>query len=283
MEKDQRERKWDNDHVSLVSRPSFCARRAGCGACIVIDPSTTAPAIGPAGELIAAMARNQSWLNAFEQGAEIAEPYDEKQPNPLPLLGIAGPGFFVVNDRGMLRYGRVGKFHVAEDGRVLDNRDREVMGFTSADPGVAPSVLRVPADLMAANRFGRYEIDEQGALLGIERDTARNNKTSRPSLTPATRKVELGRLCIAIFPAPERLAFRGGSEAAATKGAGTPQYLPSGSAHVGTVYPHPLQPSLEAMRENLRALWTASAHAEIEVAIAASNDVLSHVALNLVK
>lgn len=244
----------------------------------MIDPLTSTPAAGVMGELGAAVAQNQAWLAELEERSRVSEPGNAPSSNALPPLGIDGAGFFVLHDGGTYVYARTGRFQVAADGRLLDEEGREVLGFADrTDPRAAPQSLRAQISDIAAGRFSRYEVDERGVFRGIIR------KIDPRSTATVESSVELGRLCIATFPAPERLSPHDGGTAVATGSAGSPKFSPAGSPHVGELRRQPLQPSLETLRDNLRRLWSLSGRAEIDVAIAATNDALARIALNLVK
>ncbi len=226
-------------------------------------------------DVSAAIAQNRAWLAALEaEDSPLGR--DERLPNALPPLGIDGAGFFVLDDRGRRVFSRTGAFHVADDGQLLDDRNRQVMGFAAGSQGVAPGALHVPAADLESNRYHAYEIDEDGSLYGMQRSAPSHHKAM------ADVRVKIGTLCIAVFPAPELVASVQ-DELLATRASGTPAYVPASAAHVGAIQRRPQHSMPEALRQNLRDLWSLSGRADIEVAMAASADALARIALNLVK
>jgi hypothetical protein len=247
----------------------------GKGGLRVIDPVWPASEAGVTNELGATIDRNRAWLATLEE-EDSAAIQGERSPNALPPLGIDGAGFFVLEDRGQRLFSRTGAFHVADDGRLLDERGRQVMGFVPGEPGAAPTALRVPSADVTAGRHERYEVDDDGTVYGAHRAAARRGDA------PVDRRIELGKLCIAIFPAPDLLAPREGAQMA-TRFSGAATYAPADAPHVGALHRQPQQRPPEALRANLRELWSLSGRAEIDIAMAAGADALARIALNLVK
>jgi hypothetical protein len=241
----------------------------------VIDPVLAPAEAGVTNELGSAIAQNRAWLAALEEEGS-ANAHGERIAGALPTLGIDGAGFFALEDRGRRIFSRTGAFHVADDGRLVDERGRQVMGFASGGSGAAPTALRVPSAELAVGRHERYEIDDNGSVYGVHREAAQRGKA------PIDVRVELGKLCIAIFPAPELLAQGDGAQTA-TRESGAAVYVPADDAHVGTLRRNPQAQPRDALQANLRELWSLSGRAEIEFAMASGADVLARIALNLVK
>jgi hypothetical protein len=135
------------------------------------------------------------------------------------------------------------------------------------------TALRVPARDLGS--YKSYEIGLDGSVWGSLRAEGREHK--------AGRKVELGRLGIAIFPNPRTLEPIDRDVLVTTPSSGLPHFVPADAPHVGRLRRNPPSPSHEALLSNLRALWTLSGRAEIEIALAASKDSLARIALNLVR
>ncbi len=220
------------------------------------------------------MQQNRAWLAALERGGDPSLAPDDAPPNALPPIGIDGPGLLVLDDDGRRTFTRAASFHVAADGRLVDGRGRAALGFTSAKGG-GITALRVPAEDMHDGRYTRYQIDERGRLWGVVKGAV-----GRPSA--ADQKVLLGRLAIAVFPAPDELR-RVGDDAFASESSGIPRFVPADASHVGTLRQNPPKPEPDAVRANLLALWSLSGRAEIDIAVAASKDALERIALNIVR
>lgn len=238
----------------------------------MIDLHSVGSYAGTRAELDAAQAQSEAWLEALQSRSEDSFPADG-----LPSLGIEGAGFFTLNDRGSTIFTRVAHLRVAADGSLHDRVGREVLGYASGSAAGAPQPLRVPKADIAAGRFSSYKIDERGIFSGIVRTV--DSRSGRL----AERQVDLGRLCIALFPAPQMLAAHGADTFAAVRSAGLPQYFPADALRVAPLRRHPLEPSAEALVAHLRRLWSLSGRAEIEAALAAGNNANTRVVLNLVK
>ena len=228
-------------------------------------------------ELNAAIHENQRWLAQLEPG-DFDDAHMQGQSDALSRVGIDGAGFFVLDDAGVRVFARALSLHVAKDGRLLDDRGRNVMGFVSPAErtlrkNLGLTALRVPARDIASCKD--YEVGVDGSVWGILKTVGHKRK--------ADGKIELGRLGIAIFPNPQTLAPIDRDVLTPTPSSGLPHYLPADAPHVGRLRRNPPNPSHEALLSNLRALWTLSGRAEIEIAIAASRDSLARIALNLVR
>lgn len=202
-------------------------------------------------------------------------------PDASPLaVAIDGPGLFVLQDGGRRLYGRLGDFRVDEHGALVDGRGRAVVGFrvnTLEQPVSGALPLQVdPADV-ASRRFAEYAIDEHGIFAGVVRRVdARTGQTAQTS-------VPIGRVTLAVFPAPERLARDGDATLRATAAAGLPSIFGPGDANMGTLRPHALESGSVDVAADLKKLWTLRQLAEAQATLAAANDALARTALGLVR
>ncbi len=228
-------------------------------------------------ELNATVLENQRWLSQLESDG-LEDSHAPIMADSLPRFGIDGPGFFVLDDAGARLFARAISSHVEKDGRLLDDRGRNIMGFAPDVQGAEENnrgltALRVP--MRDIGLYKRYEVAPDGSVWGTLRTTGHKHKTDR--------KVELGRIGIAIFPNPQTLEPIDRDLLATTRSSGVPQYVPADAPHAGRLRLNPPNPSHEAILSNLRALWILSGRAEIELALAASKDSLARTALNLVR
>jgi hypothetical protein len=245
----------------------------------MIDPLGAAPDRGlestTAVALLAAMQRNQAWLATLEHSAEETQPPDAQHPGALPPIGIEGAGLLVLDDKGVRAFARVATLHVAPDGRLLDDQGRAALGYDLTTGSRRVTELRVPTRDIGADRYASYQIDDRGHFWGVIRGSVGHASASE-------QQVLLGRLAVAVFPAPDRL-HDAGNVSLATSSAGVPRYVPADAPHVGPLRQHPQEPSQQALSANLRELWNASGKAEIDVALTASRDSIERTALDLVR
>ena len=111
-------------------------------------------------------------------------------------VAIDGPGFFQVSDaHGARFYTRDGEFERAADGTLRNAQDMRLEGIT------------VPADALS------LQVGDDGRV--------------HATFAKGTR--EIGRIRIALFPAPDRLRNTGGALFAATLEAGRPHLVTPGS------------------------------------------------------
>lgn len=199
--------------------------------------------------------------------------------SPLSVA-IAGPGLFVVQaGRGNL-YSRLGDFRVDESGRLVDGRGRQAVGFRVDASGRAMSgALALAAEQrdVAAHRFAGYAIDEFGVFSGVAKMIDARTGRRVVKVTP------IGRLALAIFPAPERLQRASESELVETPASGHAQLAAPGDPNVGTLRPHLLENGLVDLAGDLEALWRERRRAEFQVTLAAAADQCARTALGVVK
>jgi hypothetical protein len=228
-------------------------------------------------ELNAAMLENQRWLSQIELD-DLEAVTQQPKPDSLPRVGIEGAGFFVLDDAGARIFARAMTPHVGRDGFLVDERGRKVLGFAPQVAGAAHNnggliALRVPE--RDARLYRSYEFGSGGSVWATLK-SAEHKRGSEP-------KVMLGQLGIAIFPNPQSLESMDRETLVATARTGTAHYLPAGAPNVGRLRLNPATPSHEALLSNLRALWSLSGRAEVEIALAASKDALARIALDLVR
>jgi len=215
-------------------------------------------------------------------GVLVAQPTGTAEtyiPSASPLsVAIEGPGLFVLQEAGARAYTRLGKFHVDDYGRLLDDNGRSVLGF-SADQGDEGDLrpLAVTFGDVTSRRFENYRIDENGAWSGEV------NKNDPKSRARSREFIPLGRLALAIFPAPERLALAADETLHYTRAAGAPLFIRPGTLNGGTLRPHALAaPSID-LQGDLARLWMLRRRGELAAAMAGANDQCVKTALGLVK
>lgn len=148
-------------------------------------------------------------------------------------VAIEGPGFFqVVDGRGTVAYTRDGAFERAADGTLRDAQGLRLAGVS------------IPADALSLH------VGDDGRV--------------RATFAGATRDV--GRIRIAVFPAPDRLRNTGGALFAATPEAGRPRLVTPGSENGPKVRFGMLERSnvsiIEAMMQILSAQRAYEANAK---------------------
>lgn len=229
-------------------------------------------------ELNAAMLENQRWLSQLEfDDFEAAK--HQSAPGAFPRIGIEGAGFFVLDDAGARVFARAMSLHVGRDGFLIDDRGRKVLGFAPAVDGATQNsgglvALRVPE--RDARSYTSFEFGTEGSIWGTRKPAAHRQRISEP-------KVMLGHLGIAVFPNPQSLERIDRETLVTTPRSGMAHYVPADAPNVGRLRLNPASPTHEEFLSNLRALWSLSGRAEIEIALAASKDALARIALNLVR
>jgi flagellar basal body rod protein FlgG len=233
----------------------------------MIDPvEASSDAVAEISNLIA---QDHVWLNELERAS------NESAPLETDALGRFGAktGLFVVLEGSGEVFTPTVQLHVGTDGHILDGHGRQVLGFLSGAPvGKPPTALRVPQSV--TQRFARYELDDRGLLFGVGSQTEPSTQTDR---------VDIGRLCMAFFPAPQELKMKGNDDFIATAPAGKPRLVPSDAPNVASLDRQASSAEIAKVRESAQQTWVESARAELEVALASSKDVLVRVALDTVK
>lgn len=195
-------------------------------------------------------------------------------------VAIDGPGLFVLDCNGQRRYARLGDFRVDERGYLTNASGARVLGFAVDANGEAVrglSALIVPAAEVASHAYSSYSIDEHGVFAGI------NQRTDARTGRRLTNTIALGRIALAVMPAPERLVLDGSTMLAPTAAAGKPLIAETASAGMSSLRPHALETGMVDLEGDLSRLWAARRRAEFAQAVAASNDQNVRTALGLVK
>ena len=202
-------------------------------------------------------------------------------PRSSPLdVAIDGPGFFVFNRNAQRRFARLGDFNVDASGYLTNAAGARALGFgcdANGNPTSGLAELRVPVADMAARKYASFELDERGTLTGVVRRI--DARTGRR----ITQNVILGRLAIAVLPAPERLRLDGDTMLVPSAAAGSAAIGTSGDAGFSRLRPRSLETGMVDLEGDLARLWAARRHAEFAQAIAASTDQNARTALGLVK
>lgn len=195
-------------------------------------------------------------------------------------VAIDGPGLFVLDCSGQRRFARLGDFRVDQRGYLTNAAGARVLGFaadSSGEPVSGLSALRVPPADMASHAYSSYSLDERGVFAGV------NQRTDARSGRRLTNTIALGRIALAVMPAPERLALEGSTMLALTTAAGKPIIAPAGSAGISSLRAHALETGMVDLEGDLARLWAARRRAEFAQAVAASTDQNARTALGLVK
>jgi flagellar basal body rod protein FlgG len=129
--------------------------------------------------------------------------------NPLSVAPPDDAYFLVLTAGGETAYTRDGTFHLAS-GTLVDERDRPVLG--TREPGGPLTELRADEVDDALNRLRDVRIDGDGSF-GYAR-AAIDPRSGRPEL----RRITIGRIAIAKFPAATRLTAQDANTALAPDG-----------------------------------------------------------------
>ncbi|HEY5095514.1 MAG TPA: hypothetical protein VII69_10385 [Candidatus Eremiobacteraceae bacterium] len=195
-------------------------------------------------------------------------------------VAIDGPGLFVFSRDGARRFARLGDFSVDARGYLTNAEGARALGFgvdATGEPVAGMSELRVPPADAASRRFSSYMLDERGVFMGVmQRTDARSGQR-------VTQTAALGRLALAILPAPERMTLDGETMLAAGSAAGKPVIAPAGDSGMAKLRTHALENGMVDLERDLAGLWAARRRAEFAQTIAAANDQNARTALGLVK
>jgi hypothetical protein len=258
--------------VHRLSRHAVCVRGGATATVLsVIDPLDANA--DPVAAMTAIAGRDRAWLSRLEDAAQAEGAAVDPQSSD-GVLGRFGTsaGLFVLREGASERYARELQVRVARDGALVDERNRPILGFLSGAPMQAPAPLRVQS--LSSKKFDRYELDERGVLYGVRAATAQ-------SLEPV--RTEVARLCLAFFPAPQRLTEDEGGDLRAGPAAGKPRFVASDSANVSQLERQPSADRLARFLESARQMYAASSRAELDVGLANAQDALVRVALDTVK
>lgn len=181
--------------------------------------------------------------------------------SPLSV-SIDGSGLFVVSRAGRTCYTRLGDFRFDEHGKLVDGEGRTVLGLpTSKDAHL-------------------------GALVPIERRDAKPasiDSNGNVSVNGAKGPETIGRLALAVFPAPERLRRVDDSSLRSTAESGDPQIVAPGAPNVGRLKSHALENALVNVAGDLEGMWRAQRRGETQAASAAAQDSCERAVLGLVR
>lgn len=203
---------------------------------------------------------------------------DRFVPSTAPLaVAIDGPGLFMLRDARQTVFSRLGDFRFDEAGRLIDGRGDAVLGFKPGDSQRSPSPLCIDAADFASKRFASFRIDESGVLSGVEQRVEKHTRRRGEVVVP------IGRLAIALFAAPERLARFGDTGFVATRAAGSPTIASPSVSGAGTLRTHVVAAGAIDLEADLRKLWRLSRKGELEAALSSAADGCVRTALGLVR
>ncbi|HEY7981618.1 MAG TPA: hypothetical protein VID19_09025, partial [Candidatus Eremiobacteraceae bacterium] len=114
-------------------------------------------------------------------------------------VAIDGPGLFVLDRGGQRRFARLGDFRVDQGGYLTNDAGARVLGFgvdASGEPVTGLSALRVPPADVASQTYSSYSVDERGVFAGV------NQRTDARTGRRLTNTIALGRIALAVMPAP---------------------------------------------------------------------------------
>lgn len=202
-----------------------------------------------------------------------AAPAQGTRRDSLFAVTVDGSGFLVLRDGAQEVYARDARFQITDSGELVDERGRGVLGY--GDDNIARPV-RIAKARTADAGSTTYRIDETGSLIRVTRPAnAQGGQLSNST--------NLARLCVAIFPAPDRLARQADGTLRGTIAAGTPIYARAGDANSGRFRSGAAEFDATAVQRRLHDLWLANGRAQLVVALASAADGFDRIALNLVK
>ena len=197
-------------------------------------------------------------------GAVISEPLQDVLVPTAPsasatAVSIDGAGFFAVERSGARSYTRLGDFRVTAGGGLVDGEGRALLGYASPRGGGDPSPIVL------------------GARTGIAIDSKGVITADGPH-----GRVEVARIALAIFAAPERLKRIDPTTLGATAASGGPRFVSPGDANVGSLREHALENGFVDVEADLERLWLAQRRADSMTAAASASDSCERDALGLV-
>jgi hypothetical protein len=233
----------------------------------LIQPLEVA-ASNPQSTFASVISRDAAWLNELEQAQ-----HETRISVDPRSLGTFEPhtGFLVLEGGDRTAYAQSARLLVGKDGRLVDDRDRAVVGYILGGEGQAIArPIRVPKSA-GGHAYARYEIDERGVLLGI------------PSATGTIAEpVPLAQVAVAVFPAPQNLV-KVSDVLSASREAGAPLLWPADAVNIGGLIREPTDAPTAELQAEAREAYIAGAQAELQVALSSSRDDLIRVALDVVK
>ena len=182
-------------------------------------------------------------------------------------VAIDGPGWFVVTDGRQRRFSRLGDFRFDASGALVDGEGRAVLG-------TSPRAAEVSMASLSPIRVSAQD---------ARRDTATIGSDGLLSIVRDKHPVAIGRIALAIFPAPERLALTDAVSVEQTSASGKATAVFAGATNVGTLRGHALEAGLVDVSGDLAALWRLGRRADLDAAGSYADDRCQRVALDLVK
>ncbi len=204
-------------------------------------------------------------------GVLFADTFDHLRMPPVPSasalsVAIDGKGFFVADaGDGRRAYTRRGAFHI-KDAMLVDEAGRPVLGLGPNTPAdAAGKGLRL--EPIRVDGCTDVTIASDGAVSG--------NRNGARRL--------LGRIALAVFPAPDRLERLDETSVRATRAAGTVCIVRPGSPNAGTLVDHALDDSGVALDADLERIWRLEQQSDARAASEYAADQCDRDALGLVK
>lgn len=195
-----------------------------------------------------------------------------RQPGTLPPITVDGSGLLVLRSGGRYTYARSAHLQLSPDGTFVDDKGRAVMVYDDKAHGDGMRTLRLPQTDSKVAPFKSFEIDERGCIYGKREGASRQSKS-----------IPLGRLCLAVFPAPQALVAEGDDAVSASSASGSPKFFPCGDSNVGALRIGEQSTPDAALQRHLERIWTLNGRASIDTALAQAKDSFARTALGLVK
>ena len=214
--------------------------------------------------LQASLVQTQQWMNLVEMDQRAA---GSPTLTGMGRVGVDGPGFLAFDNHGRRVLARDAVLTLRSDGYIVNDRGAVLLGYPGAASG-DPTPLQVDPKASAD-----VQVDDSGRII----------LAVRPSrASPDRQPIIIGRIAVALPPYPDEAVLE--AQSVSQGGFGVPlRFFPAGTVHVGRIQRNPPVVAPGALRDTIRALWTASGRGEIEAAVAASSDAAERTALNLVR
>jgi flagellar basal body rod protein FlgG len=193
--------------------------------------------------------------------------------DPLSVSAPEGTYFVTTDDRGKTRYTRDSSFSV-RGGALVDGSGRPVCGMREAD--AAPAALRVDPVDESLGRIRDARIERDGSFV-YRRETIDPRSGLRES-----RRVVVGRVALARFPAGTRLESNDANDLNPPPGIAPQVGLPA-DASFAPVVPMRRERSRVGVDESLVRLKEAYIHFDALAAAEAAKSHLGKSAMDLVK
>ena len=209
----------------------------------------------------------------------VADPADRALAPSASALSVAidGPGLFVVEGPNGREYTRLGDFRFNTQGFLVDGRGRFVLGYDAGGSSTKAGLLdavRIQRD--HKTEPSRVTIDASGVI-------KETSNRADPDSATAGGSAALGRIALAIFPAPTRLRRVDEFTAEQSAASGPPTIVSPGEPNVGTLSAHTLDCSQVDLQGDLAAIWRLSRIQDVDVALRGASDLCARTATELVK